>query len=130
MLRAIFVLVAFALVACKPTGPSSPETAPPAASTPVTIVQAASDAPSKDNVRLYHVKDGNRVQLASWTGKVVTSVWHKLRVDAKGDRFEVYFDDQKILDATDTTFGGAGKVGAWTKADSVTEFDDLTASAL
>lgn len=81
------------------------------------------------NVRLYHVKDGNRVQFASWSGNVATKVWHKLAVEAKGDRFVVSFDDQKILDAKDSTFTEAGKVGLWTKADSVTQFDDLSASA-
>jgi hypothetical protein len=40
----------------------------------------------------------------------------------------VYWEDKKIIDAHDGTFGDAGKVGVWTKADSVTYFDDLTAS--
>ena len=84
----------------------------------------------EDNVRLYHVKDGRRVQFASWNGKVASKQWHKLRVEAKGDRFEVYFDDKKVLDAKDATFTEAGKVGVWTKADSVIQFDDLAASAL
>jgi hypothetical protein len=82
----------------------------------------------EDNVRLYHVKDGNRIQFASWSGKVASKTWHKLRVEARGDRFEVYFDDKKILDAKDSTLADAGKVGVWTKADSVTAFDDLAAS--
>jgi hypothetical protein len=81
------------------------------------------------NVRLYHVKDGNRVQFASWSGNVATKVWHKLAVEAKGDRFVVSFDDRKILDAKDSTFTETGKLGVWTKADSVTQFDDLSASA-
>jgi hypothetical protein len=42
----------------------------------------------------------------------------------------VTFDDKKILDAKDTTFTEAGKVGVWTKADSIIQFDDLSASAL
>jgi hypothetical protein len=83
----------------------------------------------EDNVRLYHVKDGNRVQLASWGGKVASKTWHKLAVEARGDRFVVTFDGKQILDARDATFADAGKVGVWTKADSVTQFDDLTASA-
>jgi hypothetical protein len=83
----------------------------------------------EDNVRLYHVKDGNRVQLASWSGKVAPKTWHKLVVLAKGDRIVVTFDEAPILDANDSTFLDAGKVGVWTKADSVTQFDDLSASA-
>jgi hypothetical protein len=84
----------------------------------------------EDNVRLYHVKDGSRIQFATWSGKVASNVWHKLRVDAKGDRFEVYFDDKKVMGAQDSTFGDAGEVGVWTKADSVIQFDDLSATAL
>jgi hypothetical protein len=83
----------------------------------------------EDNVRLYHVKDGNRIQFASWSGKVASNKWHKLRVEAKGDHFEVYFDDKKVMSANDSTFTEAGKVGVWTKADSVIQFDDLSASA-
>jgi hypothetical protein len=84
----------------------------------------------EDNVNLYHVKDGRRIQFAGWNGKVLSNVWHKLRVDARGDRFEAYFDGKKILDAKDSTFGGAGKIGVWTKADSVMHFDDLSAGPL
>lgn len=84
----------------------------------------------EDNVRLYYVKDGERRQLASWTGKVASGVWHKLRVEAKGDRFVVSFDDKKVMDEKDSTFPDAGKVGVWTKADSVIQFDDLSATPL
>jgi hypothetical protein len=84
----------------------------------------------ENNVRLYYVKDGRRVQIASWSGKVASGQWHKVAVDARGDRFEISFDDKKILDAKDATLGEAGKVGVWTKADSVIWFDDLSATAL
>jgi len=65
----------------------------------------------EDNVRIYYVKDGKRRQFASWSGKVTSAAWHELRVDALGDRFEVYWDGQKVLDARDETFPGPGKVG-------------------
>lgn len=84
----------------------------------------------EDNVRLYHVVKGNRQQFAGWNGKVKSGVWHDLRVDAKGEHFEVYFDGKKVIDANDSTFKDAGKVGVWTKADSITYFDDLTATPL
>jgi hypothetical protein len=38
----------------------------------------------------------------------------------------VFFDEQRVFEATDETFKGAGKVGLWTKADSVTYFDNLS----
>jgi hypothetical protein len=42
------------------------------------------------------------------------------------NRFEVFFEGRNLYAATDTTFSAAGRVGLWTKADSVTYFDDLT----
>jgi hypothetical protein len=84
----------------------------------------------EDNVNLYRVKDGRRVPFAGWNGKVASGVWHKLQVEARGDRFQVSFDDKKVIDAKDTTFAEAGKVGVWTKADSVMQFDDLSAAPL
>jgi hypothetical protein len=82
----------------------------------------------ENNVRLYRVVKGDRRQFADWKGTVSKGNWHSLRVDAKGDHFEVYWDDKKVIDAYDATFPDAGKVGVWTKADSVSYFDDLTAS--
>jgi hypothetical protein len=82
----------------------------------------------EDNVRLYHVVKGKRVQFAGWNGKVASGVWHQLAVQAVGDHFTVSFDGKQVIDAHDKTFPGAGKVGVWTKADSVTFFDDLTAT--
>jgi hypothetical protein len=84
----------------------------------------------EDNVRLYFVKDGRRRQLASFSGRVSGATWHELRADAMGDHFEVYWDGKKVLDAKDSTFAGAGKAGVWTKADSITEFDDLSVAPL
>ena len=84
----------------------------------------------EDNVRFYYVKNGRRIQLANWSGKVTSSVWHELRVDFQGDHVEVYWDGTKRIDAHDRTFSGPGRVGVWTKADSYTLFDDLTARPL
>jgi hypothetical protein len=42
----------------------------------------------------------------------------------------VFWEGQPIIDAKDDTFGDAGKVGVWTKADSVTHFAALTATPL
>jgi hypothetical protein len=82
----------------------------------------------EDNVRLYHVANGKRIQFASWSGKVKSGVWHTLAVEVVGDHFVVSFDGKQVIDARDGTFADAGKFGVWTKADSVTYFDDLTAT--
>lgn len=81
----------------------------------------------EDNVRLYHVVKGKRVQFAGWNGQVKSGVWHALAIDAEGDHFQVFFNGTRVIDAHDKTFSEAGKFGVWTKADSVIYFDDLTA---
>ncbi|SRR6266849_644303 len=83
----------------------------------------------EDNYRLYHVVDGRRRQFAGENFKVTPGVWHELRVEAVGNKFSCYYDGAKKIDATDETFKDAGKVGLWTKADSVTHFDDLKVTA-
>jgi hypothetical protein len=83
----------------------------------------------EDNVRFYQVSAGKRHELASWSGRVISGIWHELRVDATGDRFQVFWNTQKVIDAPDKTFTEPGKIGLWTKADSVTYFDDLTVEA-
>ena len=80
----------------------------------------------ENNVRLYHVVKGKRIQFAGWNGKVTSGVWHELAVDAQADHFQVFYDRNKVIDAHDKTFSDAGKFGLWTKADSVIYFDDLT----
>jgi len=57
---------------------------------------------------------------------VVGNQWHTLRVEFAGAHFVVIADGQKALEWDDETFTQAGKVGVWTKADSVTLFDDFS----
>jgi hypothetical protein len=58
--------------------------------------------------------------------KVATNQWHTLRVDFAGNKFKVTFDGKVAIEAVDDTFKKAGAVGVWTKADSVTSFDDFS----
>jgi N12 class adenine-specific DNA methylase len=80
----------------------------------------------EDNCTIYHVVNGRRVAFQNKGVKVASNVWHTLKLDAAGDHFVVTYDGAKVLDATDQTFKGAGKVGLWTKADSVIAFDDFS----
>src|SRR5712691_538671 len=80
----------------------------------------------EDNVTIYHTINGKRVALKSIDIKVTSGLWHALRVGFHGNQFAVIFDGNKVIDATDESFANAGKVGVWTKADSVTEFDNFT----
>jgi hypothetical protein len=80
----------------------------------------------EDNVRLYKVVGGSRKQFAGAKAKVSSGEWHTLKLAVKGNHFRISFDDKLLFEADDDTFKEAGKVGLWTKADSVTYFDDLT----
>jgi hypothetical protein len=83
----------------------------------------------ENNYRLYRVVNGRRSQFAGANLKVTSGEWHELRVEAAGNKITCYYDGAKKIEATDDTFKDAGKVGLWTKADSVTYFDDLKVTA-
>ena len=57
-----------------------------------------------------------------------TPGWHTLRVTMTGDHIQCYLDGKQYLDAKDSTFKEAGKIGLWTKSDAQTHFDDLEVS--
>ena len=83
----------------------------------------------EDNVTIYHTINDKRVAFKNINTKVTSGVWHTLRVDFRGNKFAVTFDGNKVIEATDESFANAGKVGVWTKADSVTLFDDFSYGA-
>jgi hypothetical protein len=80
----------------------------------------------EDNVTIYHTIKGKRVSFKNIDAKVAPGAWHTLRVDFEGNKFVVTFDGKKVIEATDDSFAEAGKAGVWTKADSVTLFDDFS----
>jgi hypothetical protein len=84
----------------------------------------------EDNVRLYHVRGGRRTQIASWDGEVMRGVWHTLAVQARADHLTVRWNGALVIDHHDRTHSAPGRVGLWTKADSVSEFDDLVVAPL
>jgi hypothetical protein len=83
----------------------------------------------EDNIRLYTVKDGKRTEIASRDIEVSPQVWHDYRFELRGDHLQVFWDGKLVLDHRDGTFADAGTVGVWTKADSITHFDDLRVEA-
>ena len=78
---------------------------------------------------IYHTIKGRRVSFKNVNTRVASGVWHALRVDFSGNKFSVTFDRKKVIEASDDSFSEAGKVGVWTKADSVTLFDDFSSGA-
>ena len=89
------------------------------------------------NVVLYKVENGKRTDLplkgsGRTYGKkadVPKNAWSQMGVTVRGPLFTVSLNGQGLYEVEDPTFTGPGKIGVWTKADSVTYFDDLTVVA-
>ena len=79
----------------------------------------------EDNVRLYKVQAGVRTQFGAFDTRVTTGQWHDLTLSVRGTHFLVTFDGKAVIAADDATFTGPGCCGLWTKADSVTYFDQI-----
>jgi len=78
----------------------------------------------ENNFRLYYYERGRR-QLASASVKPpALGQWHTVRVVVVGDQIQAWLNGTRYLAHRDSRFR-SGAVGLWTKADSITAFDDL-----
>ena len=86
--------------------------------------------PDEENVNLYVFVAGKRKKLAGVPSKALKpGSWHTLVVQHVGPQITVTVDGAKLIEAKDTTYAQAGKVGLWVKDDTVAQFDDLEAQA-
>jgi hypothetical protein len=83
----------------------------------------------ENNVSLYYTERGSRKTLKYVDAPVAARAWHTLRVEFSGTRIAVSLDGKRYIEADDSHIAGPGAVGVWTKADSVTAFDDFTHGA-
>jgi hypothetical protein len=79
----------------------------------------------ENNVSLYYTENGRRITIKYADAPVAANVWHALRVEFSGVRISVSLDGKRYIEVEDAHIAGAGTVGLWTKADSVTSFDDF-----
>ena len=88
----------------------------------------------ENNVVLYKVQGGRapidcaeRVASRAYGVKhdVPTGKWRSMRVVFKEHLFTVSLNGSPVFEVEDQTFNEPGKVGLWTKADSVTYFADF-----
>ena len=79
----------------------------------------------ENNVSLYHTTGGSRRTIKYVDAPVAGNRWHTLRVEFAGKRIKVALDGKAYIDLEDSHIEGAGGLGVWTKADSVTAFDDF-----
>jgi hypothetical protein len=80
----------------------------------------------ENNVSLYYTEKGSRHTLKYIDAPVPGNVWHRLRVEFDGTKIKVILDGKAYIELDDTHIKGSGAVGVWTKADSVTAFDDFS----
>ena len=80
----------------------------------------------ENNVSLYHTTRGSRRTIQYVDAPVQVDQWHTLHVEFAAKRIKVSLDGKQYIDTEDEHISGAGAVGVWTKADSVTAFDDFS----
>jgi hypothetical protein len=89
----------------------------------------------ESNVVLYKVENGVRLSIApkglpsrSYGVKhpIPRGQWNTLKVGFKDSSFVVFLNGERLFEAEDRTLVMAGRTGLWTKADSVTYFDEFT----
>jgi hypothetical protein len=83
----------------------------------------------ENNVSLYYTANGSRKTIQYADAPVARNVWHTLKVEFSGRKIKVELDGKTYIEADDSHIVGAGAVGVWTKADSVTLFDDFSFAA-
>jgi hypothetical protein len=84
---------------------------------------------NEGNVSLYYTTGGVRTTIKYVDAPVPKDVWHTLRAEFEGTRIRVLFNGKALIEAEDAHIRKAGAVGVWTKADSVTSFDDFSFGA-
>ncbi|MDB5807929.1 MAG: hypothetical protein JWN94_51 [Betaproteobacteria bacterium] len=80
----------------------------------------------ENNVSLYYTEGGSRKTIKYVDAPVPKNTWHTLRVEFSGQSIKVALNGKTYIEAKDNHIAGAGAVGVWTKADSVTAFDDFS----
>ena len=84
----------------------------------------------ENNVSLYHTTGGRRITIKYVDAPVAKNTWHTLRVEFAGQRIKVALNGKTYIEHDDEHIKGPGAVGLWTKADSVTSFDDFSFGSL
>lgn len=80
----------------------------------------------ENNVSLYHTARGHRITIKYVNAPVALGEWHTLRAEFAGSKIAISLDGKKYIDLEDQHIAGPGAVGVWTKADSVTAFDNFS----
>jgi hypothetical protein len=76
------------------------------------------------NVRFYKVVNGARSEPIGNNIPLTTNTWHELKVECQATQIKCFINGTPVADHfTDSTFT-KGKIGFWTKSDSISYFTD------
>jgi Domain of Unknown Function (DUF1080) len=78
----------------------------------------------EDNFNFYYYDRSRQKVTGVHVKAPALGQWHKLRITAEGDHIKGWLNEQLLIDHSDSRFT-SGRVGLWTKADSITALDDL-----
>jgi len=81
----------------------------------------------EDNLVLWTFRKGKRsfVKKGAHDVRLKMGEWHRMRIGVQGTQLRGYLDDELLLEYT-LAEPASGKVGVWSKTDSVSQFDDYT----
>ena len=75
--------------------------------------------------KFYKVLHGDRGVLVGPDTPIPSGVWHKLEVECQGNTIRCLLDGKEVVNVTDKANAlSSGKIGFWTKSDSVSYFAD------
>jgi hypothetical protein len=82
---------------------------------------------TEDNLVLWTFNNGTRrfVKRGSENVPLELGTWHEIKIDVTGTQLRGYLDGKLLLEHT-LAAPVSGKVGLWSKTDSITEFEGFT----
>jgi hypothetical protein len=80
---------------------------------------------TEENIVFYRMNKGKKEQVKVADTKVSFNTWHTLKAEFRKDQIDIFFDGKSLISIRDAVFTEAGKVGLFTTADTVSEFDNV-----
>lgn len=91
---------------------------------PSTYYVARANA-NENNISLYYTQNGIRKTITYVDALVEKNKWHTLRTSFNGTNICVSLNGIDYINVDDERIDGAGTIGVWTKADSITAFKNI-----
>ncbi len=77
-----------------------------------------------NSFRFFEIKNGQRTAVFGKDIPIPRGVWHEMKVECKGTEIFCFLNGQQVIPTINSSTFPAGKIGFWTKSDSVSYFVD------